>query len=270
MTSIRKVESLDNLSDLKEQYISRTTAPLDGMWLTGFVPMAEHYRIYVKDNIAGYFCINEEGYLLQFHMLEDLLWRGGEILNSMLKGSSFDTAEIKGAFVSTAEPEYLSLCLESFPNFKVHTLMYQLSGNAVAVLEPPLALDSVQAENLAELVDFTAKAIEAPVEWLTGYYTNLIKRQELFVYREDGQVIAAGESRGYDEYQSEYADLGFVVSPLARGKGLGTRVLNQLIEISRAKGLKPICSTEWSNIGAQKAIHRAGFFPANRIVQFDN
>jgi hypothetical protein len=34
--------------------------------------------------------------------------------------------------------------------------------------------------------------------------------------------------------------------------------------------LKPIFSAESTNIGAQKAISRAGFFAGNRIVQFDS
>jgi hypothetical protein len=46
-------------------------------------------------------------------------------------------------------------------------------------------------------------------------------------------------------------------------------VLKYLLGIAESRGLKLICSTEKITIGAQKAINRAGFISANRILQFD-
>ena len=80
---------------------------------------------------------------------------------------------------------------------------------------------------------------------------------------------AIGECRGFVEYQTDYAELGVIVDESTRGKGLATSILMQLITISETKGLEPILSTEKTNIGAQKAISRAGFFAGNRIIQFD-
>ena len=126
-----------------------------------------------------------------------------------------------------------------------------------------------KSEQLSEMVDFAKINVGAPEQWLTGYYTNLINRRELFGFWQNGRLLAAGESRGYDEYQTDYADLGVIVDESARGNGLATNVLKQLTIITEDKGLKPILSTEKNNIGAQKAISRAGFFAGNRIVQFD-
>ncbi len=81
-------------------------------------------------------------------------------------------------------------------------------------------------------------------------------------------MIAAGESRGYDQYQTEFADLGVIVGKSKRGKGLATRILQQLDAINASKNLVSICSTEKTNSAAQKAISRSGFFASNRIVQF--
>ena len=68
MIQTKKVELLVHLSDLKQQYIDQTTAPLDGMWLTGFVPMASHFGFYENQELVGYYCINNDGYLLQFYL----------------------------------------------------------------------------------------------------------------------------------------------------------------------------------------------------------
>ena len=124
-------------------------------------------------------------------------------------------------------------------------------------------------EQLSEVVDFEKTNIGAPEEWLTGYNTNLINRLELFGFWQNGRLVAIGEWRTYDEYQTDFVDLGFVVDASMRGKGIGTKVLNYLVTLSEAKGLKPTCSTDKTNLGAQKSISRAGFFAGNRIVQFD-
>ncbi len=68
MIQIKKVTSIETLSELKQQYMEQTTAPLDGMWMAGFVPISRHFGFYENDQLVGFFCINDDGYLLQFHV----------------------------------------------------------------------------------------------------------------------------------------------------------------------------------------------------------
>ena len=268
---IEKIETIAQLSELKQRYVNQATAPLDGMWLTGFVPMANHYGFYDNEKLIGYCCINGEGYLLQFYLSSDNLNQASLIFDSVLTQKSSAIEKVKGAFASTAEPRYLSLCLDSFPEFKVNTLMYQLEKSPETNQEHKsvIELAVVKTEQLNELIEFAAVNTGAPEQWLTGYYTNLINRRELFAYRQNERLLAVGECRGYDEYQIGYADLGMIVALAERGKGLATGVLKQLVILSRTRELIPICSTEATNVGAQKAIGRAGFFATNRIVQFE-
>lgn len=269
MIQTRALESIEQLSELKQQYIDQVTAPLDGMWLCGFVPMATHFGFYEGGELVGYCCVNDDGYLLQFYLCPSHQNQASNLFDSILKSKNPPIEKINGAFVSTAEPQYLSLCLDSFPVFKVNALMSQLSDNSKPVSKSNLALEVVKSEQLTDAVKFAHSAIGAPEEWLTGYFTNLINRQELFGYWENGRLLATGECRLFDDYQIDYADLGVIVDASTRGKGIATKVLKQLISIADAKGLKSICSTEKTNIGAQKAISRAGFSSGNRIIQFD-
>jgi GNAT superfamily N-acetyltransferase len=269
MMRIEPIESLEPLGELKRQYVHRATAALDGMWLCGFVPMATHYGFYDGDTLSGFCCVNEDGYLLQFFGSDSNHAPGTALLESILGGSS-PVGAVSGAFASTAEPEWLSRCLDQLPRFKVHALMYQLSPSSTASPVPQaLELAAMDSTHLAEAVAFAVASIGAPAEWLTGYFGNLINRNELFGLWRDGQLVATGECRGYDEYQTGYADLGVIVAESERGQGLATSVLKQLVTVSAGRGLKPICSTEATNLGAQKAISRAGFFAGNRIIRFD-
>jgi predicted acetyltransferase len=112
-------------------------------------------------------------------------------------------------------------------------------------------------------------SIGAPREWLEGYLGGLIAKQELFGAWQDGELIATGESRLSHEHQPGYADLGVIVAPSQRGRGLATQMLRELVDRNDARGLRSICSTQKGNTAAQTAIRRAGFRARNRIVQFD-
>ena len=68
MTLIKELESTKPLGELKELLVGQATAPLDGMWLCGFVPLATHYGFYDEEELVGFCCVNDEGYLLQFFL----------------------------------------------------------------------------------------------------------------------------------------------------------------------------------------------------------
>ncbi|MCK8084346.1 GNAT family N-acetyltransferase [Vibrio sp. 1CM8B] len=269
MLDIKKISALSDLSELKTAYFAESTAPLDGMWHFGFVPMSDHYGFYEGGKLVGYCVLNGEGYLLQFYLAPTANTNIADLFTLIVENNSSVVGEVKGAFVSTAEPQYLSLCLDNTESFKVNALMFRQRPTAVENSIENIEMTLATEEQLDQLVEFASSAIGAPKEWLTGYYSNLIARQELWGYWENNNVLATGECRKFDEHQTQFADLGMIVAEQERGKGLATRVLNFLKQLAKSQGLEAICSTESSNIGAQKAITRAGLPSKHRILQFD-
>ncbi|WP_135454127.1 GNAT family N-acetyltransferase [Vibrio echinoideorum] len=273
MLGIKKISALSDLNELKTAYFTESTAPLDGMWHFGFVPMSDHYGFYENNSLVGYCAVNGEGYLLQFFLAPTANHSIEDLFALIVENNSSVISEMKGAFVSTAEPQYLSLCVDNTESFKVNAMMYRQNflansdcdSGRIEEIEMSLATE----EQLDQLVEFSSTTIGAPKEWLTGYYSNLIARQELWGYWENNNVLATGECRKFDEHQTQFADLGMIVSQAERGKGLATRVIHFLKQHANSQGLEAMCSTESSNIGAQKAITRAGLSSKHRILQFD-
>ncbi len=269
---IEKLESSESLGPLKQLYMGDTTAPLDGMWLFGFVPQADHYGLYEGESCVGFACVNEEAHLLQFFLDREHQGRSAAVFKSLLRGDEGSRLPVVGAFVSTAEPHYLSLCLDHFATFEVNALMYQrdLSSAAQPTSEArerwPLV--AMGAADKLELVALAAESTGAPEGWLSWYYSGLLARGEVFGVREGERLIALGENRRDDAVQVECADLGVIVAPSARGEGLATHVLRWMAAVNDDRGLRSICSTERDNIAAQKAIARAGFFAYHRILRF--
>lgn len=269
MLTIKKIDCLNELKALKKAYFAKATTPLDGMWHFGFVPMAKHFGFYVNKDLVGFCCINDDGYLLQFHLEVNPETSAEAIFTLITQQTSQVIGEVKGAFVSTAEPDYLSLCLDNTSTFKVNALMYKQEHMLSTKHLEPITMISVNQKQLNELVQFAMKNIGAAEAWLSGYYSNLITRRELFAYWREGELLAAGECRLFDEYQTGYADLGVIVAQQVRGQGIATQVLSYLNSNALSRDLQSMCSTESANISAQKAIANAGFISANRIVQFE-
>ena len=261
--------SLETLSPFKDEYLQQATAPLDGMWLCGFVPIAEHFGIASGSDLVGFFCVNADGYLLQFHLCQELHSEATEIFGALANNRLEDAPEIQGAFTSTAEPLMLSYCADAFSRLDVNALMYRFAG--ATSRSPSLEtaeLSRVEANQLELAVRFANENIGAPEDWLRGYFENLIARRELFGYWQEGALAATGERRLFDDVQTEYADLGVIVATNCRRQGLATMVLQWLAALAESRQLKPTCSTEMTNLGAQKAIRRAGFVATNRILRF--
>ena len=103
-------------------------------------------------------------------------------------------------------------------------------------------------------------------DWLTGYIANLVARGELFALRRGGELIGTGECR-VSETQPPYADLGVIVGRDHRRQGVASHILRWLKDHCYGRDLDPICSTTVDNIGAQKAIVRAGFLSRQRMVE---
>lgn len=268
MISVKRVLQLDELAHLKEAYFRAAKSPLDGMWHMGFVPMAAHYGIYENQHLVGFCCVNDDGFLLQFYLKHKQQMVVNEVFSSIVNGTCPEIGQVKGAFVSTAEPEYQSLCLDNSSECVVNAFMYQYDNVQWEHASEGIELTLAPVHQLDALVEFAVDAIGAPKEWLTGYYTNLINREELWFYSQAGVIIAAGECRRFDQYQTEYADLGMIVAPTHRNQGVATKVLSSLVKTAQQQGLKPICSTESENTAAQRAISKAGFMAPNRIVKF--
>lgn len=269
MLEIKPIETLEEIAHLKKDYFAQSTAPLDGMWHFGFVPMSAHFGFYEQEILVGYCCINSEGYMLQFYLANDAKTDAKELFTLIAEKNSAVIGRVNGAFVSTAEPQYLSLCLDNSSAFKVNALMYQQMTHSTERKKAELELKLAEPVQLNKFVEFAATNIGAPEQWLMGYYGNLVNRQELYGYWNEGELLATGECRLFDEHQTKFADLGMIVAQSQRGKGIATQVLNCLVNSANERGLTSICSTESVNFGAQKAIKRAGLVPLNRIIQIE-
>lgn len=118
MIETSRLTSPDDLEELKRDYLSTLTAPIDGMW-ESFVAAASHWELRLRGERAGCFCVDEEGRLLRFHVVEAFGRDARELFAHVVARD-----DVRGAVASTVEPAYLSSCLDSHQRVVVHTYLF--------------------------------------------------------------------------------------------------------------------------------------------------
>jgi len=113
--------------------------------------------------------LNGEGYLLQFYLAPTTNTNIADLFTLIVENNSSVVGEVKGAFVSTAEPQYLSLCLDNTESFKVNALMFRQRPTAVSNSIENIEMTLATPEQLDQLVEFASSAICVPKAWLSGY-----------------------------------------------------------------------------------------------------
>jgi GNAT superfamily N-acetyltransferase len=245
-------------ADHGAEYLAGLVAPMDDMWIA-FADMATPWALEVGDELAGSCCVDDEKQLLRFYVQPRFRHRSTDLLRLAL-----EELGVARMIVATVDPGYLSPALDLATSVEPHALLFA----HVAEPEVPGLDDLVPAElnDHARIVDFQEAAIGAPRAFLEGYVRERLDRRELLLHRDGSRIVCTGELRR-DRQQPDVAQLGLIVHAGERGKGVGSRLMTSLVALGREEGLTPWCSTEVTNVGARRAIERAGFRADHRILR---
>lgn len=247
------------LPDLKTTWLQTLTAPQDGMW-ESFTNHAQHWQIQQDEAIIGYAAVNEEACLLQFYLKPE--WRPDGL---PIFAAFIEAQNIRTALIGTNNPHCLSLALHFQKQVEVDTYLFsdffptepkEINGD----------LRFAKKSDLSRIVDFCYMSMGAPREWLKGYIGDLIAKGEIQLLEEGGDIMGTCEVRK-SESNPQVADVGMVVAPAQRKRGVGTYLLGRAKATALAWGRRPICSCEKGNIGSLKSIQKNGFRSVHQILR---
>ena len=256
-----KTEYTSSLDPLKSEWQKSLTAPQDDMW-EAFTDFADHWEIKEEDQLIGYACTNDDNGLLQFYLLPNWLQAGASIFQQFI-----DQENIKKAMIGTNNPVCLSLALHFQKLLKVDTYLFT-DVLKVEFIEMHKPLRVVRSADLAIMVDYYHNSMGGPKDWLKGYLTNLIEREELFVLENKEDILGSCEVRKSDS-DTKTANVGMAVAPAHRRKGLGSFLLGKAKEKAIEWGKKPICSCEMDNAGSLKSIQKNGFRSIHQMLYME-
>lgn len=260
--SFSKSELTKEIINYRKQLYTSSVAPLDGMWEALYIANATNYLIKSKGDEIGYCCIDEDKSLNQIYLKSTHRYLMNAIISELINNNM-----IVSAHLSSIEPTSFNASLMLAKSTQVNTINYTFSSEQEKVVSTDvLSLNKASLHDTDRIKSFFKSVIG--FEDSFGYTENLIQRGEIYIVEEEGVIVATGECRLSDS-QPTYADVGMVVKNTNRKKGLGTKVLSELVKIALENKRKPICSTTVDNIASQKAIERAGFYNSHTIFKMD-
>lgn len=262
--------SPEHVAQMQQNYLATLIGPQDCYWQEGLIPAADHFEIRIEGQTSGYFVLDQQKQLMQFHVENN---RDAPVIFQELLVAQ----EIKTALAATIEPLYFSLCLDLQREVQVHSYLFTDDRKQAPVLtaidghqfRPATNDDLTQVVSLMtggdEFVDL--ETVEANFAGPLGYAKMVIEHGILNVLEKDGEILGTGEFRERKSWVP-YADVGMIVNKNFRRMGIGTYLLCLLKQKASEQGLKPICSCEAGNVGSRKAVENAGFVATHRVVKF--
>ena len=88
----------------------------------------------------------------------------------------------------------------------------------------------------------------------------------LFLFYESGTLAGCGIAKRIVPGRSDF-DIGMVVAPAHRNKGLGAYIVGWLKDHCLAAGFRPVAGCHAGNTASRRALERAGFADRHRIFE---
>ena len=255
--SFKEVTNIDELAELKNEWLNSLSSPQDGMW-ESFRNSAMSWGIVYDQKIIGYASVDQDNKLLQFYISPIHFSQGEDIFKAFIF-----KMKIKTGIVGTNNLGYLSVALNFVKELSVNTYLFR-NYTEVSIEEKEGILKECQEGDIDRIVNFCHYSMGAPKEWLVGYIGGLIEKKEIFCLENNDKIIGTCEIR--KSTTLGFADIGMVVSPDFRRKGYGTYLLNKAKKIALEREMTPICSCEKENIGSIKSIHNCGFVSKYQLL----
>lgn len=83
----------------------------------------------------------------------------------------------------------------------------------------------------------------------------------------DGEIAGCGVSNRVIK-DSDAVDIGMMVAPNFRRKGLGTYIVSEIADRVEIDGLRPICGCGASNVASRATLEKAGFVSEHQLLSF--
>lgn len=257
-----KKSTKGEIKNIVEEYYKDITAPIDDMWENAIIGISDYYKVMRDSEVLGYFCLNQEGTLLQYFIRDEFISKSKEIFKYIL-----EQYNIPKGFIGTNDIKSLALFLDFNKKVCTHTFLYK-DIERTDIISPIKGIKILTAteEDLQKVMDYHINSLNMKGRWIKPYCSGLIAKGQIILFIKNQKIIGIGEKRR-SETQEKYAHLGVTVAKEYRSKGVGSFILSYLKKECYRNRMIPICSTSIDNVASQKTIMKAGFFAYHRILE---
>ncbi len=255
MIKINKIQSEATIAELKQVYNQNSPYPIDSFWDAVIIGQTPFYEIEIQGRVVGHCGVSDTGQLVRLQLDDEGWGHAPQIIKTLI-----DEYRVEEALVATFESSLLAACIDAQKKISTHCFLWN-DQQRVEPPAPPFDDLSFRHATMNDL-DTITDHFETPFE---GYYEGVIDRQQLFVFYSGSALLGAGECRR-NQGQIQFGEVGIMVVPEHRRKGIATYVLAQLKQVCYQTGITPIALCDVENIASQRALKKAGFVSRQRIL----
>ena len=217
---------------------------------------AQHLRIAVSGESAGFASIHEEKLITQFALAAPYRRHGQRIYSQLRR-----LEQVQSAYVPTCDEFFLAHALDEYRQVAKQAYFFATTPE---IPQPPLPANLT----LRPATPTDAALIRQESGDFFGDIDRLITAGELYVTSRDTTPVGFGimdKSNLYDAV----ASIGMFTLAHARRDGVGTATIALLIAECRRQNLRPVAGCWYYNHRSKRTLERAGMFTATRLLKID-
>lgn len=241
------------LSELRARNLDSLAAPQD-MYSESLIRSATSYLLSSRGKISGYSIVAPSGTLLEFYASDE---HANAAFDQILRNH-----RISKALCKSFDKRLLELCKERMRGQRPIGLLFTSVVDEAFHVRPGFIIRAAQQSDLSRIQEIDDGFFDTAEE-LRSY----IEQGNLQLYEKAEELVACGLVQPVIE-DRPYRDLGMLVKPSRRKRGIGTYVIRHLKASCLEQGLRPICCCDVGNAASRRCLEAAGFRGSHRIIEF--
>ncbi|MGR3501479.1 GNAT family N-acetyltransferase [Pseudaestuariivita sp.] len=226
--------------------------------------LAEPQEYFLEELVrSGQFWVTDDGSygvtsgksLVEFFCADPAISAG--ILRQLQKQAGLSTALVK-----SFDGDFKQACAALGWTGSVGAFLFRERHAYAPTVFPDADKSAAQHGDLDELWEINHDFFESRDE-----IAALADSNKLWTVRVGGKIAGCGLSNRFHE-ESPAVDIGMMVAPGFRRKGLGTHIVIEMANRAEQAGLRPICGCAASNAASKATLEKAGFVSAHQLMSF--
>ena len=252
-----EVDSLNEIDDLRNQYLDKLLEAQE-LYLELRIRNSRVFVIKSHNQPAGYFLIEDDATLLEYHVTQDNLDRA-----DILLGKITETFSIQKVLCKSFDHTLLSCCVGFQKNVKaIGVLFREQKEKAAHPIPGALTVRLATARDTQKIIGINEEIFERDEE-----VREYIRKEQIFLFEKDKEIIGFGIFAWVVEGRQEF-DIGMLVDRKYRRQGYGEFIIRYLVNHCQKNGWHAICGCAIENIGSRRCLENAGFISRYRLLEF--
>jgi len=257
MIRYRKMNALDQVSSMRNAYLDQLFEAQE-LYLERRIQQGHAVVLSEKEKLIGYVLLGADKTLLEFYMKPEFQ----QAIDSLFLQTrhQFDLCTV---LCKSYDYTLMSCCLDEAVSVEVLGYSYKQHQFHAGRFDPPW-------KEVRPAVVSDVKKISAVCHGLFDKCSEVagaIKKETLWVYTIDDSLLGCGLIQPVILGRPDY-DIGVLVHPAHRGKGVGTAIVRHLIRHVESLGGRPVAHCLLANSAFRRTLERAGFVARHRLLSF--